>query len=430
MTRDKLYFVFLVLVVVSVLPCSPLFAQSTDLNRLEDEIRRNEELIREAERLVAQTNSAKARASLQTAVLLHKQSLQLVSNQQNLLAGRAVKKAREAVLRAIALAKLEAKTEETAKRTMEKARRRLETAKRAMEEYQGQDIRAAKKLIDQAQDQLYRAMNNMREHLFAAALQLAGSSERLSTQAITLLKKNRQGGGDVERELAKTDRVLQRIDSHAGLWQEATAEKLYREALEFQTRANHQFRAGHSMRAVELTQRSRRIALNAAKILTSTPNADNVETAIDLTEGLLDRATEMTSSNKSPAVEQTLSSALELQEQAKSRYADRNYAAALRLTLRARDLVKEAIGRLENPLDVESVETVIRATDSLIDDLKIRLEQSGDQTDRELFQRLVSHQESSWLEFEKGNLRSALARTKLARNLAGRILERIDEGRF
>lgn len=430
MIFNKIYIAFIAISVLSVLPCSGPLAQTADLSRLEAEIRRNAELIQEAERLVAETNSTKARASLQTAILLHKQSLQLVANKQVLLAAQTVKKAREAVLRAIALAKMEAKAEETAKRTIERARMRLETAKSLLEESHEPDLSAAIKLIDEAQNQLHRSLDNMREHLFATALQLASSSERLSNQAITLLKKNQQGTTDVERELAKTDRVLQRIDAHGGLEQDPAAQKRYREAQEIQLRAIDQFRSGHPRRAVELTQRARMIALNVAKTLSSTPSAENVQIAIELTEGLLERAKEMMSEEKSETAEQTLSSAFDLQEQAKFSYSNKNYTRALRHTLRARDLVKDAIGQLESQLDADGVEAVIRSTDSLIERLRNRLDEDGDQTDRELFQRLVSHQESSWNEFEKGNLRSALARTKLARNLARRILERIDEGRL
>jgi hypothetical protein len=208
------------------------------------------------------------------------------------------------------------------------------------------------------------------------------------------------------------------------------AERRYREALQFQTRANRQFRSGHPRRALDLTRRARRIALNIANMLSSAPSADNVKIALELTEGLLERAGEMTREERSTAAEKKLSGAVELHEQAKSRYADKNYPVAMRMTLQARNLIKDAIGQLENPLDEDSVEAAIRSTGMLIDRLKTRLEESGDQTDREVFERLTSHQESAWLEFEKGNLRSALVRTKLARNLARRILERIDEGRF
>jgi hypothetical protein len=430
MIRNKIFFGFILVAVWCALPCSRPLAQSTDLVRLEEEIRRNAELIHEAERLIAETSSTKARASLQAAILLHKESLQLVSNKQHLLAARAVKKAREAVLRAIALAKMEAKTEESAKRMIERSRRRLETAKNMLEESSQPDLGAARKMIDEAQVQLHRSIDNMREHLFSAALQLASSSERLSNQAISLLKKTHQGLNDVARELAKTDRVLHRIDSHGGLEQFPTAEKRYREALELQMRANHQSRSGHPRRAIELTQRARMIALNVAKTLSSSPSPENVETALDLTEGLLDRAGEIASGEESKTVAQKLSNAFELQEQAKSYYSNQNYTRALRLTLRARELVKEAISKLEKPLNEEGVEAAIRSTDSLIESLRNRMNQSNDPTDQELFQRLVSHQESAWIEFKKEKFRSALARTKLARNLARKILERIDEGRF
>ncbi|MFH1756220.1 MAG: hypothetical protein ABIA59_11030 [Candidatus Latescibacterota bacterium] len=421
---------FAIFAAVSMLHCSQLLAQTGDISRLEDEIRRNAELITEAERLVAETNSTKARASLQTAILLHKESIHLATTSQPLLAARAVQKAREAVLRTIALAKMEAKTEETAKRSIERANRRLETAKNLLDNSPALETGAADKLIDEARVQLHRALDNMREHLFSSALQLANSSEKLSNQAISILKNNHTRSSDVERELAKTDRVLKRIDSYEDIADYPPAEKRYREALELQTRAKNHFRSGHAKRAVEFTQRARNIALSVAKILSSNPNAENTDNAIQLTDGLLERADEIArEADSNPAV-QKLSSALELQDQAKSHFTNKQYSQALRLTLRARELAKEAIGAVDKPLAAEEVEAAIRATDSVINRLKEQMNQSADQADRELFERLVAHQNSAWREFEKGSLRAALARTKLARNLARRILERINEGRL
>ncbi len=431
MTASKTIIRFILFSVLCLIPTEQGRTQSTDLIRLQDEIRRNEELIKQAEILVRETNSVKARASLKTAIYLHEESKNLLTVQNRpILAARAVEKAREAVLRAIALAKQEAKKEENAKRAIERASGRLERAKHLLAETEDRGSNPAGKLIQESQAHLGRSKDSMREHLFGAALRLAISSEGLSNQAIKLLKKDQVNLNNVGREFEKTIRLLERIDDYEDLSAHPRAERMYREARELQDRAHDQLQGGHPRIALEQTQKARGIAMNVIKILTSNPDADNVERAIDLTESLLERAEEMTDSHRSEKIRNKLAKSHEFQDNAKSRFSNGDYSRALRFTLRARETAKEAIASLERPLDPKEVEATLLETDELIEQLKANIDRADRTADPEILPRIISHQESAWMEFHRGRLKAALTRTKLARNLAHRILDRINEGRL
>ncbi len=410
---------------------SQSYAQPADLSRLREAIERNAELIREAELLVRETSSVKARASLETAMLLHRESLNLVSANRVILAERAVKKTREAALRAIALAKLEAKTEEDARNAIERAKNRLDQAKMLLEESTGREPLPVRKLTIEAEVQLRRAADNMREHLFAASLRLANSSYALSTRAIRLLRENATAPNEeVERELRRTERVLEQVEFHRDLHRHPAAESMYREARELQQRAADQFQSQHAKAALELTRRARSLALNAAKILASHPGERSAEQAIRLTENLLEQAKEMAEERDSEVTEKRLRRAEELQESAKSRLSEGDHDRALKLTLRARETIKRAIAPLEAAFDSKEVEKALRATDAIVERLKSDLERYEDQAAHELFERALLHQESAWSEFDRGRLKAALTSTKLARRLANRILERLHEERL
>ncbi len=419
---------FIPAITASLLFGSVGHAQMSDLSRLEDEIRRNAELIQQAEMLVKNTNSIKARASLQAAIFLHKESVHLLEANHQLRAAQAVKKAREAILRAIALAKREAKTEENARNAIQRATQRLERAKMLLEESPGRETLPARKLIEEAEAQLSRSMDNMREHLFGAALNLAISSERLSARAIAMLKRGSGEVSEVEKELRKTDRLLDRIDRYEDLSSHPAAERQYREAREIQARAYSQLQAGHTKTALETTRRARSVATNVIRMLTSRPEPENVEQALRLSDGLLEQAEEMAKNEQSEKLAKQLAKAHEIQEQARLHFSENKFGQALRFTLRARELVKQAIGSIERQLNAGEVEATLKDTDALIERLKSTMDQTEDALDHELFERVIAHQEAAWMEFRQERLRAALARTKLARNLARRILDRIGKG--
>jgi len=151
----------------------------------------------------------KARTSLEIAERLHKESINNFEADRPAIAAQLAGRAREAILQTIALAKKEAKLEEGAIKAIDRARARLEQARQLLQENRDRQAGQARKFAEEAHAQLLRAHDNMREHLFEIALRLAISSEELSQRAIDILKRDFIAPEFVEREIEKTDEVIE-----------------------------------------------------------------------------------------------------------------------------------------------------------------------------------------------------------------------------
>lgn len=405
---------------------TPLLAQATDdATRLKDQIDRNAELLQQASELVAETNSAKARSSLSVAQMLHEESVKLYdqgAGSGNLLrAAQAAQKAREAILQTIALAKRETRLEESAKKAIERATFRLEQGRQLMQNTAG-DVIAPRKLLEEARGQLQRAQHNMREHLYEVALRLAVSSEELSARAIALIKRDVTDADWVARELEKTDRVIERLAEQAGDHADPQALRMLDEAQSLQRRAKSAVAEGNPRIALELTDKARQIAMRGLRLLSSKADRENVERAIALTDQLIDRAREIAVERDAGQVERQIAQAARLQDEAKSHFRQEDYEQALRLTLRARDLLRDALGGMARDLDPGEIEMALQGTDEILTRAREAVDDYDNELAAALLERADAKQKQAWEAFRQERLRAALANTRLARRMAQRAV--------
>ncbi len=412
-------------IILAVLACflvvsglNPSYGQSSDnLQNLNDAILRNAELLAKARELVNETNSIKARTSLHLAAKLHVDSIRNRDAGNLLVAARAARSAREVIFQTIALAKQEAKLEEHAAKAIDRARHKLDRAYRLVDEI-GANVRGPEvRLLEESRKQLLRSRDVMREHLYNAALRLAISSDELSTRAITMLKRDFVDPETVLRELDKTDRALERLGEHLNRVDRGAALRMFGEAVDVQRKAREQFHASHYLISIDLTRNARNIAMQALRLAAASAKPENVEQAIHLTDMLLEQALERQADD---GVRNQMEQASELQSQAKSEFADGEYERALKSTLRARRVVKNALGSLVSDLNAERVRAALGETDAVIVTMREHLTGTSPGTPHELLDRATGQQNRAWRDLNNGKLRSSLAHTKLARNLARR----------
>jgi len=400
-----------------------------DLTRLRDYINRNAELLDSARELVNATNSVKARRSLDAAAKLHQQSISLlntgVDSRELSRAYTVAKKAREVIHQTIAIAKREARIEEHAIKAIERATERLERARRARDETGTRDAAGVNKLLEEAHTQLQRSQDNLREHLFEVALRLALSSEEFSTRAIAIIKSTSSNVGAVEQEINRTERLLDRLRKQIGTGGDSQVHRMAGEAADLQDRARASYRANQPGAALELTRQARRIAMRAAKIYASQANDESVQQAIRLTDGLLRQAHDMAGDRNADRFDKQLERAEQLQSDSKQHFDRGNYAQALRWTLRARSILKDSLDGLKKELSREDVEPALRGTDKLLERLKDAVEYARDDVAAEFLRRARSKQDKAWQSLRQGQLRAALANTRLARRLANQALQQL-----
>jgi hypothetical protein len=392
------------------------------LGDLQTAIERNEELLGRAIALVHETNSTKARTSLEAAMKLHQLSKHLAEGDDLQAAARATMRARQAILNTINIAKREARAEEEALKAMERARIRLQQAARMFEDAGRPDDSPARKLVEEARNQLARAHNNLQEHLFDVAIQLANASAELSARAVRMLTRDDIGPEYVLREIERTDDILARL---RGIDQsiEPGAERALTEAVELQNRARQNARNDKYRIALEQTRRARGIALRVAgRDGGGEATPERVERALAFTDQLLEQAYAAARENQLERAIDRLDGAAQVQRQAKDRYADAQYRSALTLTRRARDAARTTLGGMQKPLDADQVAGALAATDEALERARAAVGKSDNETARSLLERASARQRAARAALDAGDLRRALTLTRVARNLVRRAL--------
>ncbi|MDH3197234.1 MAG: hypothetical protein OEO21_03250 [Candidatus Krumholzibacteria bacterium] len=409
---------------------APARAQHGDLFDLNEAVARNEQLLAQATDLVVQTNSAKARTSLEAARTLHARSKELVSGGSNMqMAARVTAQARQAILNTISLAKREARLEEQAIKAMELAAARLLQARAAWEEAGSPEDARARKLLEEAHEQLQRARGSMHEHMFGVALQLAQSSAELSGRAIQMLKRASIGPDDVFAEIERTDAILERVAGRLGADRRGFTGRALDDARDLQNRARHNARNDSYRVALEQTRRARDLALRAMKSAAGTalPEVDEIGRAIAFTEDLLAQARDLAGADAPARVRQQLEEAAQLQEMARNRLAAGEPRAAREATLHARETLKRALRGLDRPIDAEIVRGALARTDEVLGRLESRLAGTAQGAAAALFERAQARQEGAWGAYENGEMQRALALTRVARNLAARAMKELGD---
>jgi len=422
----------IILVAVLCVAAAPVPAQQGDLSDLSDAVARNEQLLAQATELVLQTNSVKARTSLEAARALHARSKELVSGGTNLLvAARVTAQARQAILSTISLAKREARLEEQATKAMELAAARLLQARAAWEEAgRPQDARA-RKLLEEAHEQLQRARGNMHEHMFGVALQLAQSAAELSARAMQMLKRDSFRPEDVFAEIERTDAIMERAAGRLGEGGRGFTVRALDDARNLQNRARHNARNDSYRIALEQTRRARELALRAMKSTagTAAPEEEEVGRAIAFTEDLLVQARDLAGADAPARVREQIGEAVRLQETARDRLAAGEPRAAREATIRARVTLKNALRGLDRPIDAEIVHVALARTDEVLVQLRGRLDQTEQSEAAALLERAEARQAQAWRAYEDGEMQKALALTRVARSLAARAIKELGDGR-
>ncbi len=426
--RRTINVALLVLLAATIVVTAARAQVTDDLDKLREYIQQNQQLLAEAESLVRGTNSAKARASLDAARQLHFASIREIEALRPVLSAQTAKQARNAILKAIQLAKRETRLEERALNAIEYAGRRNEQARAVFDEVGGSNDVPAKKLIEESTNQMLRARRSMREHMFEVAIQSANASTDMSNRAIRLLRRDNIGPEVVRREIARTDLLLDRIDERADRSVDGNISRMITEAHDLQNRARANAAEGRYLLAFENTKRARTIARRIINQAGGAPgaNAEGVARAMELTTGLIDRAYEIAREAGDTRAVKRLDDARRIQRDAGAAYNAGQLERAYSLTQRARDITRETMGGADRPVDSGSVRTALERTDQILVRLRSALDAGARESAPGVYDRAAARQTTAWEAFNAGELKKALTNTKVARNLASNSLQQLE----
>ena len=162
----------------------------------------------------------------------------------------------------------------------------------------------------------------------------------------------------VEGQLDRTDEILSRVTSEVKESGDDRTQRIIDEAVQMQKRARELFAqsvsAGGDKRAenlrhrsLELTFAARDRALKAESLAprsTGNTNPDRVAEELRKTDELVATALEFSESGGAEGTRERVEMARDLESQARRFYDQREFTEAIRLTLRARDMLRSALG--------------------------------------------------------------------------------------
>ncbi len=234
--------------------------------------------------------------------------------------------------------------------------------------------------------------------------------------------------GIVKKEIVRTDRLLDRLRNEAQRPVPPPMRRIYDQAVNIQRDAKNHFARGDHRGALELTRDARRIAIRLGRRAGAGFERQDVSRALRLTDGLIAEARKMALRRNSRRMFSRVDEAEDLQIKALNQFKRHNYGNAFRLTLKTRDVLKDAIGFDRPAVDENRVRAALVKTDEMIRKARDTLGHDADRSDAELIDKAISEQDSAWDEFGRQRLRAALAHTRIARDLLRKALRTTKEG--
>ena len=217
----------------------------------------------------------------------------------------------------------------------------------------------------------------------------------------------------LERTAALLDRIAPIIrESRVEI-----AHRLLDAALEQQRRAQEALFSGHPRAALSLTFQARERAMRALRRSESSEESlvDRAGRAVERTDGLLSDSAWLSEAGDNASA--TYRSAMQIQTQARDRLDSGQFAAALRLSQRARERLVRALNQADRPLDREAVGDALRKSQE-------RLERVTDRTsgkpEEEAVARAGMHLRRAADHFERGRLAACLAEIRAVRGVLDR----------
>jgi hypothetical protein len=260
---------------------------------------------------------------------------------------------------------------------------------RAWEAYRGQNYSSTRKLTLAAREQALKAIG---------AVQVADYN--IST---------------VRRQIDQTDELLKRARDEVGIARNQQVLSLLETARKIQIEAKEFFRSNNLKIALKATLRARETANRAADMADNSLAAeDELHRTDDLIAKAADRAKALGSNGR---IQDMLDDAETIQAEAYEKLTSGRLRAAVRQTLRVRDLTKKALRQMEEDIQPERIERFLLQTERMISEVADVLAESPDDTAAGLLEIAEEHHRRATEAFSEGDTQTAIVEAKAAREL-------------
>jgi hypothetical protein len=336
-------------VLALVFGAGPVAAQ-TARDRLEIEVARTDRVLAEAQTVVSASENDRAQNLLALATRLQEvahESLTFCGERVGACetAARATTSARREALKAIRIAREQSSYEEESARLLGQTASLLDEARRILSEKP--DPRR-ERLLDQATAQLERAREQDRIRHFQVSIRLSQNAERLTRQAMDVGGSGEVAGERLERELARTDRLIERARGFVGegggddQGGNDEARRLIEQATAFQARARSAQGEGRPLLSLRLTREAQDLTAKALRLADDGADQAQVEIALDQTDQLIERLEPVVRASAEPEALKLFEEAQKHQARARNLGGEKQWSLALAQTRVARNLVLDA----------------------------------------------------------------------------------------
>jgi hypothetical protein len=155
---------------------------------------------------------------------------------------------------------------------------------------------------------------------------------------------------------------------------------------------------------------------------------ERVRRELERTDGLIERVRSSVRESGDEEAARLLERGVALQSEAQESYRLGRLAVAYAMTLQARGLVNRAALLAHGPLDDDAVGRALEETDRVLEGAGEMVSPSGADVARKLLEKAREHQLRAHSLARDGELRTALAETRVARSLAKRAIRLAQEG--
>jgi hypothetical protein len=309
-------------------------------------------------------------------------------------------------------------------RLEEELRRTDEVLEQAAALVRESDSARARELLEQARGIQAAARGHYRGERYLLAGKLTLEARALAGRAATLAREDASLLERAQREMDRASRELARAREQVG--PSSSSARLLEEADALLDRARATFGERHYQAALRLAVAAQRLAGQAVAL--DGGQGWRLARELERTDHALERVEPLVAASGREEVARLLDQAREMQGRAWEAFRSGRSREALALTREARALANRLRGSLGAADDPTAVEDALRETQVILERAGEEIRPSGDAAAIGLLERAADHQARARAALERGDVRRALAQTRVARSLAKRALQLIGGG--
>jgi hypothetical protein len=269
-----------------------------------------------------------------------------------------------------------------------------------------------------------QAKENFAGKRYGQAMRLAEMAEAQAMKAIGMIRQGDENRDMVQKEIERTDELLQRAREQYGNTENVRAKTVFQNALEFQNKARDLFARNRQKMALTSTLNARELARKAQEMAQDHAQAlKEIEKTDQLLQRARERLAEMSIGLNPPAFER----ALRLQELARSSYVSGNFEQALGNTLKARKQIMDAVENFDDKLKQEYLPRALEQLGERLGELNSALAGTDqDHIARSYYERAKEELQNARENFNKGETSRAVQHSRRAKKYLDEAMELIN----